>query len=246
MPNVYLIVILFFALSIVVPALIKLLKGGGPRNKVRAIVEYTQKRGYRLLNPSVAQTLDSSVMEMLRNPALKNLAKASSDIFDIEGLENGTGDWLAFSLNLRSREATIFNFSESSPRPGSNGANVRYKVAKITAAGLPRFSLGKKSVAHAVEDFVAKAVKRPKLEIELNPAEYPEFSAHYWLQGQDPAAVIAFLSPDKLKRIAESKLQGIVATNANYLVYFENGSLVTEQDFDSFITAVEKISGMFL
>jgi len=66
------------------------------------------------------------------------------------------------------------------------------------------------------------------------------------LRGPDPAAVVAFLSPDKLRLIANSRLEGIVATNANYLVYFEFGSLITEQDFDSFIAAVEKIIGMIL
>lgn len=242
----YLLVILFFVLSIVVPALFRLLKGGRPRNKVRTILEYTRKRGYSLVNPSVAQAVDSSMLEMLRNPALKSFVKASSDISDVDGLENGTGDWLAFTCNLHSKEVTIFNYSESSPRPDSSGRNICYKVAKIKAGGLPRFSVGKKSVAHAVEDFVARAVSRPKPEIDLDPGKCQDFTAHYWLRGPDPAAVVAFLSPDKLRLIANSRLEGIVATNANYLVYFEFGSLITEQDFDSFIAAVEKIIGMIL
>ena len=131
----YLLVILFFVLSIVVPALFRLLKGGRPRNKVRTILEYTRKRGYSLVNPSVAQAVDSSMLEILRNPALKSLVKASSDISDVDGLENDTGDWLAFTCNLHSKEVTIFNYSESSPRPDSSDRNICYKVAKIKAGG---------------------------------------------------------------------------------------------------------------
>jgi hypothetical protein len=65
------------------------------------------------VNPSIAQVLDESALEVMRNPALRNLTRASSDITDIEGLDNGTGDWLAFTCTLGSKEVTIFNLNET-------------------------------------------------------------------------------------------------------------------------------------
>ena len=50
-----------------------------------------------------------------------------------------------------------------------------------------------------------------------------------------------FLSPSKVKFIENAKLPGILATNTNYLVYFEDGVLVEEGDFDSFIARIETI-----
>jgi hypothetical protein len=50
-----------------------------------------------------------------------------------------------------------------------------------------------------------------------------------------------FLSPSKVKFIENTKLPGILATNTNYLVYFEDGVLVEEGDFDSFIARIETI-----
>lgn len=85
-----------------------------------------------------------------------------------------------------------------------------------------------------------------KPSIELDCGQYPEFTAHYWLRGSNRAAVTAFLSPDKIRFIETTKLEGTVATNANYLVYFENGELLRDQDFDSFIATVEKIVGNVL
>jgi len=75
----------------------------------------------------------------------------------------------------------------------------------------------------------------------LERGQCPEFAAHYWLRGTDRAAVTAFLSPEKLRFIETTKLEGTVATNANYLVYFEDGVLLGEEDFDFFIVKVDKI-----
>lgn len=205
------------------------------------MVEYAQKRGYALVNPALAQALDKSYLEMLKDPALRNSAKASLDISDIEKLNDGTGDWLAFTCNLRSREVTIFNLSVTSRRTDTRGGSIPYKVAKIKAAGLPRFSLGRNSALHTFENVVDKIAHASKPAINLDARLYPEFSAHFWIRGSDSAAVTAFLSGDKTRFLETAKLGGILATNANYLVYFEDGVLRTEQDFDSFIGRAETL-----
>jgi len=239
MGRIILLFIIFAVLSTVVPAIFRLLRSNAGRDQVRALVEYAQKRGYRLMNPEIAQALDSSFLEMMRNPALKNLTRPSEDIADIDGLQNGTGDRLALVCTLRSKEVTVFNFSVP-PRTPSSGW-IRYKVAKIKVAGLPRFSLGRNSAVHLVEVVVGKMVGAPKAAIDLDASQYPEFSRHYWLTGTDGPAVTAFLSPGKIRFIEEAKLEGILATNANYLVYFEDGVLQEEQDCDSFIARFEQI-----
>jgi hypothetical protein len=205
------------------------------------VVGYAQKKGYVLVNPSLAQALDSSLLEMLKNPALRNSIKASSDIADIEGLDNGTGEWFAFTCNLRSKEVTIFNLNATSRGAGTSGGGIPYKVAKIRATGLPRFSLGRNSVLHTIEDAVGKVTGGSKPTIHVDARQYPEFSTHFWIRGSDPAAVTAFLSADKIRFLETAKLEGILATNANYLVYFADGILLREQDFDAFIISIEKL-----
>ena len=239
MNHLFLIVLIIFALSSLVPMIFRLFRPG-PRDKTRNVVEYAQKRGFALVNPAIAQALGSSFPQMWKNPALRNSIRAASDVADIEGLENGTGDWLAFTCTFGSKEVTIFNLNVSARSPRASGG-IRYKVAKIRAVGLPQFSLGKNSAIHTLENVVEKITGTPRPAIELNRSQYPEFTAHYWLRGSDRAAVAAFLSPDKIRFIETTKLEGTVATNANYLVYFEDGALVREEDFDSFIARVEKI-----
>lgn len=211
-----------------------------PSKKVTPVIEYVQKKGYRLLNPSASQVPGSSLLEMLKNPALRNLVDASSDIADIDGLDRVSGGWVAFTSSLRSKEVTIFNCSTAGSINANSGP-ISYKVAKIKAQGLPRFSLGRNSIVHTVQDVVGKMVGEPKLAIDVDQRLYPDFSAHYWIRGSDAAAVSSFLSPEKLRSIETAKLPGILATNANYLVYFEDGTLRTEPDFDSFIATVEKV-----
>jgi len=241
MNRIVLVFILFVLLSTLLPMIFRLFRrGGGPRDKARAVVAYAHKRGYPLVNPSIAQVLDESALEMMRNPALRNLTRASSDITDIEGLDNGTGDWLAFTCTLGSKEVTIFNLNET-VLVHSSGRGIPYKVAKIKVAALPRFSLGRNSVVHAVETVTDRLVGKPNVTIALDSSQDPEFSAHYWITGADRAAVQEFLSPSKVKFIENAKLPGILATNTNYLVYFEDGVLVEEGDFDSFIARVETI-----
>jgi hypothetical protein len=238
---------LLFVLGVLFPMIFGLLRDlfRNPGKKVTPVIEYVQKRGYRLVNPPISQIPGGSLLETLRNPALRNLVDASSDITDIDGLDHATGGWLAFASNLRSREVTIFNCSTTgSINAGSKP--IPCKVAKIKAQGLPRFSLGRNSIVHTVQDVVGKMVGEPKLAIHVDPRLYPDFSAHYWIRGSDAAAVSAFLSPEKMRFIETAKLPGILATNASYLVYFEDGTLRTEPDFDSFIGAVEKLIASIL
>src|SRR5258708_37961181 len=85
MNRIVLVFILFVLLSTLLPMIFRVFRrGGGPRDKARAVVAYAQKRGYGLVNPSIAQVLDESALEIMRNPALRNLTRASSDITDIE------------------------------------------------------------------------------------------------------------------------------------------------------------------
>jgi len=67
-----------------------------------------------------------------------------------------------------------------------------------------------------------------------------------WLNGPDRGAVVAFLSPEKLRFLESTKLAGVIATNANYVLYFEFGSLGSADDFDSFIATVENIAAHLL
>lgn len=237
-------VMLAFALSIVLPALYRLLRRG-PR-EVRTVVEYAQKRGYALVNPGLAHAVDMSPMEMMRDPALRNLERPSLDIANIEKLDGGTGDWLAFTCKLGSKEVTILNLSVTPRRAGSGGGNIQYKVAKINAAGLPRFSLGKNSAMHTFENTVSKLAHVGQPDIRIDARMYPEFAAHFWIMGPDAAVVTAFLSGDKIRFLEATKLPGTLATNANYLVYFEDGKLETEQDFDSFVAKAEAIAANLL
>ena len=208
--------------------------------KREAWLSTRKKRGYALVNPSLAQALDMPRLEMLKNPAFRNSIQASSDIADIERLQDGTGDWLAFTCNLRSKEVTTFNLSVTSRRVDTQGGSVPYKVAKIKAAGLPRFSLGRNSALH-FENVVDKIAGESKPAIDLDARQDPDFSSHFWIRGSDRAAVTAFLSGDKIRFLEAAKLEGILATNANYLLYFEDGVLLTEQDFDSFIARAETL-----
>ena len=231
------------ALSLVLPIVYRFFRSG-PR-EMKGVVEYAQRRGYALVNPALAQAVEMSPLEMMKDPALRNLERPSLDIANIDRLDHGTGDWLAFTCRLGSKEATIFNLSVTS-RQGSGGAGVHYKVAKIKAAGLPRFSLGKNSAMHTFENTVEKLAHLSQPEIRGDARLYPEFAAHFWIKGPDAAAVTGFLSGDKIRFLEATKLPGTLATNANYLVYFEDGKLETEQDFDSFIAKAEAIAANFL
>jgi hypothetical protein len=235
-------ILLLFVAFVFLPILFSIIRMvfRDPGKKVLPVLDYAQKKGYRLLNPSAMQIPGSSFLEALKNPALRNLEDASSDITDIEGLAHASGGWLAFTCQLRSKEVTIFNCSTAGLNNSHSGP-IPYKVAKIRVEGLPRFSLGKNSLLHTFLDTVDKLAGQPKLPIAVDQRQVPNFSAHYWIHGSDAAAVSAFLSPEKLRFLEAAQFPGILSTNARYLVYFENGTLHTEPDFDSFIATSEKL-----
>ena len=197
---------------------------GGPR-EMKGVVEYTQKRGYALVNPALAQAVDLSPIEMMKNQTFVNLNRASLDIYDIQKLDRGTGDWLAFTCKLGSKEVTIFNLTIPSQRTDGRGSDLHHKVAKIKAAGLPRFSLARNSAMHTFENVVENIAHVPQAEIHLDARQYPNFAKHFWIRGSDAAAVTSFLSDGKIRFLETANLGGTLATNANYLVYFEDGKL---------------------
>ena len=147
---------------------------------------------------------------------------------------------------MRSKEVMIFELSVSSQRTDDKGRAVHYKVAKIANEGLPRFSLGRHSVVNAVQNLVDKMTGKPKSSIDVDPSSFPEFAKHYWLKGADRGAVVAFLSPEKMMFLVNTKLEGIIATNSQYFVYFELGSLHSENDYDTFIATVENLAANLL
>ena len=234
------IVVLFLIASLLAQILI-----AGPRQfrkRTKLVSEYTVRKGYRLANPSIMQiSSTSSARDILTNPSLQSYTKGSAGITDIEGLERGTDDPFAFTCSIRSKEVMIFELSVSSQRSDDKGRSLSYRVAKTANEALPRFSLGRHSVVNTVLNVVDKMVGKPQLKIDVDPRNFPEFAKHYWLKGSDSGAVFAFLSPEKIAFLENTKFEGVVSTNSHYFVYFESGSLRSEHDYDTFIATVEKL-----
>jgi hypothetical protein len=234
------IVVLFLISSLLIQLLVF-----GPRQfrkKIKMISDYTAKRGYRLANPSLMQiSSSSSARDILTNPSLKSYVKGSEGITDIEGLERATDDPFAFTCSMRSKEVMIFELRVSSQSADGKGGDLHYKVAKIANEALPRFSLGMHSVVNAVQNLVDKMTGKPKSNIDVDPRMFPEFAKHYWLKGADSSAVLTFLSPEKITFLGNTKLEGVIATNSHYFVYFELGMPRTENDYDAFIATMEKL-----
>jgi len=93
--------ILLFALSILLPMIFRLFSSG-PRDKARVVIDTRKGKGMRW---SILPWLKPWMFPDGRcsESCFRNNTQASSDIADIEGLDNGTGDWLAFTCNLRSK-----------------------------------------------------------------------------------------------------------------------------------------------
>lgn len=234
------IVVLFLIASLLIQILVF-----GPQQfqkKIKMISDYTAKRGYRLANPSIMQlSSNPSARDLLTNPSLQSYIKGSEGITDIEELERGTGGPFAFSCSIGSKEGMIFELRVSSQSTDGKGGDLHYKVAKIANEALPRFSLGRHSVVNAVQNVVNKMVGKPQSKIDVDPRTFPEFAKHFWLKGPDSAAVLAFLSPEKITFLGNTKLEGTIAANSHYFVYFELGTLRIENDYDTFISTVEKL-----
>jgi len=217
------------------------------RKRARLLTEYTARKGYRLGNPAIAQiTGASSARAILTDAALKSYAKGSEGIGDIDGLEGGTDDPFAFTCRIRSKDAMVFELTVPSRRTDDKGQALHYKVAKIANAGLPRFSLGKRSIANTLVNVVEKMAGKPAAAIAVDTQNFPEFAKHYWLKGSDNGAVLSFLSPEKIKFLENINLPGAIATNSQYLVYFERGSLRSAQDYDSFIETLDQLAANML
>jgi hypothetical protein len=207
----------------------------------RSVVEYVQKHGYALLNPILTQKLDASVLDIMRDPSLRDLARATSDITDIDRFADGNDDWLAFRCELGRRAVTIFNFSQAPPLQSNTGP-VSFRVAKIQVDGLPRFSLEPRSAATAVETLVGKVLHEPDATIEVPTS----LGSRYWLRGSDRTAVADFFTPERIRFVEDERLPGTLASNARYLVYYESTAMQTEADYDAFTSVVERIATRFL
>src|SRR5256712_4693513 len=138
----------FSILTSVARTFLGLLSGKPARQHGRVVVDYVQKHGYQLLNPVLAQKLDASVLDMVKDPSLHDLARATSDITDVGRFDDGSDDWLAFRCELGDRPVTVLNFSQTPPLHSSSGP-VPFRVAKIQVDGLPRFSLEPRSAARS-------------------------------------------------------------------------------------------------
>ncbi len=210
------------------------------RKKAMVISDYIRKRGYVLLNPSASKLVDSTLAEIVKSVPEGGWVRGASGITDIELFKDGSDNpALAFVCRLRGKEVTIFNF-ESNPTlnaPSSRGP--RYKVAKVSEEGLPQFSLGRHSAVEVVQNVVDRLVGNPDLSLHEGPR--PEFFKRYWLRGADGPAVYAFLNPQRLAFLEQENLAGILASNAQYLVYCEDGTMQSEEDYDRFIAAVESL-----
>jgi hypothetical protein len=242
-------ILVFILVSFLLPAVSSIFVQGPRkfRNRAKLVSEYARQKGYRLANPAAAEAASSSSWrEMLTNPGLKSFSKGSEGITDIEQFGRGMDDPFAIICSLRSKEVTVFDFKVPSQRAANSGGSIQYKVAKVKIPGLPRFSLGRNSLVHTVETAVDKFTGQPKSSIDVDPSKDSEFAKHYWLKGADSSEVMAFLSPEKLRFLGSTKLEGTIATNANYLVYSEFGALKSAGDFDSFIATVENIVGHLL
>jgi hypothetical protein len=212
------------------------------RKRTKLIAEYTTRNGYRLENPSIMQiSSTASARDLLTNPSLKSYIKGSDGIMDIECLEGGTDDPFAFKCTMGTKEAMIFELSVSSQRSDDKGSSLSYKVAKIANEGLPRFSLGMHSAVNTVRNVIDKLAGKSESIIDVDPRNFPEFAKHYWLKGLDSGAVLDFLSPEKMTFLGNTNLEGTIATNSRYFLYFESGSLRSENDYNTFIATVEKL-----
>jgi len=119
-------------------------------------------KGNALVNPSLAQALDVSRWEMLKNPAFRNNTKRRPILLiSRDSITEPEIGW-HFTCNLRSKEVTIFNLNVTARNMNSQSPGISHKVAKTKSAGLPRFSLGRNSALHTFENVVDKICGEPK------------------------------------------------------------------------------------
>ena len=218
-----------------------LLFGKAGRQHGRVVVDFVQKRGYELLNPTLANALDKSLLDVIKDPSMRDFVRATSDITDIDGFADGGDDWFGFRCEIGSKAATVFNFTHTPPLHSDTGP-ASYRVAKIQADGLPRFSLEPRSVVTAVEALTGKLLNQPESTVGLDPTVQASFGSRYWLRGPDPAAVAAFFTPERTRFIESAALPGTLASNTHYLVYYEATAMKTEADDAAFVGVVERVA----
>lgn len=221
-------------------SILGLLFGKSGRQHGHTVVDYVRKHGYQLLNPALANVLDESLVDIIRDPSMRDLQRATSDIADVDGFDDGNDDWLAFRCDVASKTVTVFNFSRTPPLQGGGGP-ASYRVAKIQVDGLPRFSLEPRSVVTAVESMTGTLLDQPDSTVAIDPAAQKQFGSRFWLRGPDRAAVSAFFTAERIRFIESEALPGTLASNARYLVYYESTPMRTEADYASFLAVVERI-----
>jgi hypothetical protein len=230
-------------LSVVVPAIYGIVSAPRKfRTRTRALSDYVTRKGYVLLNPSVTTLAVGSMTDLAKfASAGGGLVSAMAGITDIEPFNNGTDkNALAFICTLGGKQVTIFEFGVQAPI-NANTPGPHYRVAKIRSAGLPRFALGRHSAVEKIEqlhDFLAKIPSTT-----LDRGTFPGFFQHYWMKGLDATAVYAFLTPTKLAYLEQTNLAGVLAANADYLVYYEShlGEPLRPEEYDPFIAEVSAL-----
>ena len=230
---------LLMAVFFVGSVLFSVMKGPSHfRKQLQMVAEYVGRKGYVLLNPAILTMKDQSM------PALMNLAmagefvRATTGITDIEPFERGTDrNAFAFVCTLSGKEVTIFTFGVAPPLDKSS-SGPQYRVAKIKAAGLPRFSLARHSVVEKIQKLTDHLAEIPSTSLER--PEFKDFFKKYWMKGPDAVAVYAFLTPAKLRFLEAAKLGGQLETNAEYLVYYESQARDPRSaaEYDDFIGVV--------
>jgi hypothetical protein len=208
------------------------------RTQSNAIANYVDAKGYVLLNPTALAA--GSMMDLVKSASAAGHRCATDGITDIAPFNRGSADSVAaFIATLGGKEVTIFSFTVSgSTSTESSGGGSRYRVAKIRSAGLPRFSLGPHSAAEKMDRFYDYLTNAPSTS--LDRGEFPDFFKRYRMDGPDAVPVYGFLTPAKLRFLESANVAGIVASNGEYLVYYESEvrEPETPEEFDPFIGTV--------
>lgn len=236
-----LLMVVFFVGSV----LLSLLRGPSHfRKQARMVAEYVGRNGYVLLNPAIVTMKDQSMPSLVNLAMAGEFLRATTGITDIDPFDRGSDrNAFAFVCTLAGKEVTIFTFSHAPPlNTSANASGPQYRVAKIRAAGLPRFSLARHSVVEKIQkltDYLAETTST-STSTSLERPEFKDFFKEYWMKGPDAPAVFAFLTPAKLRFLQSAKLSGQLESNAEYLVYYESQARDPRSaaEYDSFIGVV--------
>ena len=208
------------------------------RKQLRMVVEYVERKGYVLLNPAILTMKDQSMPALVQLAMAGEFVRATTGITDIEPFDRGTDrNAFAFVCTLGGKEVTIFTFGVAPPL-NTDSSGPQYRVAKIRAAGLPRFSLARHSAVEKIQKLTAYLAETTSTSL-VRP-EFNDFFKKYWMKGPDANAVYAFLTPAKLWFLEGAKLSGQLESNAEYLVYYESQAHDPRSaaEYDSFIGVV--------